>query len=48
MKAISFATKQLLVNTFGDISSLSSKIRVHFQSAEILDFSCAREVSVYY
>lgn len=48
LKAISFATKQLLVNTFGDISSLSSKIRVHFQSAEILDFSCAREVSVYY
>lgn len=48
LKAISFATKQLLVNTFGDISSSSSKIRIHFQSAEILDFSCAGEVSVYY
>ena len=48
LKAISFATKQLLVNTFGDISNSSSKIRIHFQSAEILDFSCASEVSVYY
>jgi len=48
LKAISFATKQLLVNTFGDISSSSSKIRIHFQSAEIIDFNCAGEVSVYY
>lgn len=48
LKAISFATKQLLVNTFGDISSTDSKIRIHFQNAEITDFSCATEVSVYY
>lgn len=48
LKAISFATKQLLVNTFGDISNPSSKIRIHFQSAEIVDFNCATEVSVYY
>lgn len=48
LKAISFATKQLLVNTFGDISNSQSKIRIHFQSAEIIDFSCAGEVSVYY
>lgn len=48
LKAISFATKQLLVNTFGDISNESSKIRIHFQSSEISDFGCAGEVSVYY
>lgn len=48
LKAINFSTKQLLVNTFGDISSTGSTIRMHFQSAEILDFSCASEVSVYY
>ena len=48
LKAISFATKQMLVNAFGDISSSSSKIRIHFQTTEISDFSCASEVSVYY
>lgn len=48
LKAISFATKQLLVNTFGDISDPKSEIRIYFKSAEISDFSCAREVSVYY
>lgn len=48
LKAINFSTKQLLVNTFGDVSNPESKIRIHFQSAEILDFSCAGEVSVYY
>lgn len=48
LKAINFSTKQLLVNTFGDVSNPKSKIRIHFQSAEILDFSCAGEVSVYY
>lgn len=48
LKAISFATKQLLVNTFGDISNEASKIRIHFQKEDILDFSCAKEVSVYY
>ena len=48
LKAINFSTKQLLVNTFGDISSPSSAIRMHFQSAEISDFSCAQQVSVYY
>lgn len=48
LKAISFATKQLLVNTFGDISGADSRIRIHFQNSEITDFSCATEVSVYY
>lgn len=48
LKAISFATKQLLVNTFGNISDPNSKIRIHFQSAEISEFNCAGEVSVYY
>lgn len=48
LKAINFSTKQLLVNTFGDISSTDSAIRMHFQSSEISDFSCASEVSVYY
>ncbi len=48
LKAITFATKQLLVNTFGNISDPNSKIRIHFQSSEIQDFNCAKEVSVYY
>lgn len=48
LKDINFATKQMLVNTFGDISNESSKIKIHFQESEILDFSCASEVSVYY
>ena len=48
LKAINFSTKQLLVNTFGDISSSSSPIRVHFQSSEITDFNCAQQISVYY
>ena len=30
LKAINFSTKQLLVNTFGDISSTDSAIRMHF------------------
>ena len=32
LKAISFETKQLLVNTFGNIESPDSKIRIHFKS----------------
>lgn len=48
LKAITFETKQLLVNTFGDISSPTSKIRIHFQATEILDFTCAGEIYVYY
>ena len=48
LKAINFSTKQLLVNIFGDISSSSSAIRIHFQSSEIADFNCTQQVSVYY
>ena len=44
LKDISFATKQLLVNTFGN----SDKLTFHYQSSEITEFSCAQEVSVYY
>lgn len=48
LKAISFSTKQRLVNTFGNISDPESSIRIHFQSSEITDFTCATEVSVFY
>lgn len=48
LKAISFETKQILVNSFGNIESPDSKIRIHFQKENILDFECAKEVSVYY
>lgn len=48
LKAINFETKQLLVNTFGDISSPTSRIRIHFKTTEILDFTCAGEIYVYY
>ena len=48
LKAISFETKQMLVNSFGNIEDPESEIRIHFQSENILDFSCASEISVYY
>lgn len=48
LKDISFDTKQRLVNIFGDISSPSSALRIHFQSSQITDFTCATEVAVYY
>lgn len=48
LKAISFETKQMLVNAFGNIESPDSEIRIHFKSEQIFDFSCATEVSVYY
>lgn len=48
LKAINFETKQILVNSFGNIESPDSKIRIHFQKENILDFEYAKEVSVYY
>ena len=48
LKAISFETKQMLVNSFGNIESPDSEIRIYFKSEQIIDFSCASEISVYY
>ena len=47
-KVISFATKQLLVDTFGNIESASNPIRIHYKSAEVVDFTHVSEVSIYY
>ena len=48
LKAIDFATKQLLVNTFGNIENASSPIRIHYSPLSISDFNAAREVAVFY
>jgi hypothetical protein len=48
LKNISYETKKLLVDTFGDISSDSSSVRIYYRTSEISDFSCASEIAVYY
>lgn len=48
LATISFATKQALVNLFGNIDDDSNSLRVYYTSEEITEFSCASEVSVYY
>ena len=48
LKAISFETKQKLVNKFGNISNPESATRVYFKEETISDISCAGEVYVYY
>lgn len=48
LKAISFETKQRLVNKFGNISNPESPIRIHFKEETISEISCASEVYVYY